>query len=159
MRERQVLHHFGITVSDLDRSIDFYTKYFELAQTLSVPMEGEGISAANAVPGTKLTACFLVGDNTVLELIAFDTPKGRPNDLGSSDVGAAHPCFVVEDLDSLYQRMVDDGVEFNAPPQVLVFDTKMAFCVDPDGLSLELLEPGPELALSKVIADAEAAAS
>jgi hypothetical protein len=35
-----------------------------------------------------------------------------------------------------------DGVRFNSPPQVLGWETKMAYCLDPDGLAIEVLQPG-----------------
>jgi catechol 2,3-dioxygenase-like lactoylglutathione lyase family enzyme len=146
-----MIHHFAVTVSDMDRSVEFYTRYFDLQEILRTDLTGEKISAAMAIPETDLEAVLLAGDNVIFELIQFRRPRGSEHAGNHADVGAAHPCFVVEDLDELHARMSADGVHFNAPPQVLGWDTKMAYCLDPDGLVIEVLQPGPELELSHLL--------
>jgi catechol 2,3-dioxygenase-like lactoylglutathione lyase family enzyme len=148
----QVMHHFGITVSDLDRSVPFYTGYFDLTEVKRVPIVGDAISSAVGIDGVEMTCCLLAGDNTILELIEYTSPDGRSYGLANSDVGAVHPCFAVDDIDSLYERMKADGVHFHHPPQVLGWETKMAYCLDPDGINIELLQPGAELKLPTLLA-------
>lgn len=150
------MHHFGITVSDLDRSVPFYTEYFDLTEAKRVPLEGDGISTAVGIEKVSMTCCLLACENTILELIEYSNPKGRDYGLANNDVGAVHPCFAVADLDSLYERMKADGVYFHAAPQVLGWETKMAYCQDPDGINLELLQPGPELRLPVILGAAAA---
>lgn len=150
----QLMHHFGITVSDLDRSVPFYTGYFELVEIKRVPLVGEGISTAVGIDDVEMTCCLLAGENVVLELIAYDAPRSRPYTLANSDVGAVHPCFAVGDIDALYERMAADGVHFHHAPQELGWGTKMAYCVDPDGINIELLQPAGELLLANLLAEA-----
>jgi catechol 2,3-dioxygenase-like lactoylglutathione lyase family enzyme len=151
------MHHFGITVSDFDRSVPFYTGYFDLTEIKRVPLVGEGISSAVGIEDVQMTCCLLAGENTVLELITYDSPRSRPYSLGNSDVGAVHPCFAVADLDALYTRMQADGVHFHHPPQELGWGTKMAYCLDPDGINIELLQPAGELLLGNLLAEASSA--
>jgi catechol 2,3-dioxygenase-like lactoylglutathione lyase family enzyme len=149
----QVMHHFGITVSDLDRSVPFYTGYFDLTETKRVPIVGPPISNAVGIEGVNMTCCLLAGDNTILELIEYTSPDSRPYKLENSDVGAVHPCFAVDDIEALYERMTADGVHFHHAPQELGWETKMAYCVDPDGINIELIQPGPELKLPTLLAE------
>jgi catechol 2,3-dioxygenase-like lactoylglutathione lyase family enzyme len=146
------VHHFATTVSDIDRSVDFYTGYFSLREILRTELTGEGISSAMELPGAKLTASLLAGENAIIELICFKEPTAVGYGGSHAGVGVAHPAFVVEDLDALYERMSADGVHFNAPPQELGWDTKMAYCRDPDGLFVELIEPGEPLQLERLLA-------
>ncbi|HEX3511894.1 MAG TPA: VOC family protein [Solirubrobacteraceae bacterium] len=150
----QLMHHFGITVDDLDRSVPFYTGYFDLVEIKRVPLSGEGISTAVGIENVEMTCCLLAGENTVLELITYDAPSSRPYKLSNSDVGAVHPCFAVDDIDALYERMSGDGVVFHHEPQELGWGTKMAYCVDPDGINIELLQPAGELLLPNLLAEA-----
>jgi catechol 2,3-dioxygenase-like lactoylglutathione lyase family enzyme len=152
----QVMHHFGITVSDLDRSVPFYTRYFDLTEVKRVPIVGEQISDAVGIEGVSMTCCLLAGDNTILELIQYDSPDSRPYGLANSDVGAVHPCFAVDDIEALYERMTADGVHFHHAPLELGWDTKMAYCQDPDGINIELLQPGAELKLDNLLAESAA---
>ena len=149
----QVMHHFGITVSDLDRSVPFYTGYFDLRETKRVPIVGEKISSAVGIDGVSMTCCLLAGENTILELIEYASPDSGSYSLVNSDVGAVHPCFAVDDIDALYGRMTADGVHFHHPPQELGWETKMAYCLDPDGINIELLQPGAELLLPTLLSE------
>lgn len=150
------VHHFAFTVSDMERSVEFYTRYFDLEEILRTDLNGEKISAAMAIPDSDLEAVLLAGENTIFELIQFRNPRGRDYSATHADVGVAHPCFVVDDLDQKFEQMSADGVRFNAPPQVLGWETKMAYCLDPDGLVVELLQPGEPLALEQLLATGKA---
>ena len=145
------VHHFCMTVSDMDRSVEFYTRYFDLEPVLRTDLNGEKISAAMEIPDTDLEAVLLAGANILFELIQYRSPKGEPYSATPADVGVAHPCFAVEDLDATYARMTADGVHFTVAPQELGWETKMTYCHDPDGLIVELLQPGPPLALERLL--------
>lgn len=155
----QVMHHFGITVSDLDRSVPFYTGYFDLTEAKRVPIVGDEISSAVGIEGVSMTCCLLAGENTILELIEYESPDSRPYGLANCDVGAVHPCFAVDDIEALYERMTADGVHFHHAPLELGWDTKMAYCLDPDGINIELLQPGAELQLENLLSSGAATSS
>lgn len=152
------LHHVGLTVADADKSAAFYCKYFELREIGRWPLAGEKISRAVMVPDTDLVAVLLAtaDEKTVVELIEYATPKGRPYALNNNDVGATHVCFFVDDLEALASRMEEDGVKLNAPVQELVEGTPMMYLQDPDGINIEVLQPGPGLQLSELLGYAEA---
>lgn len=141
------VHHIGITVSDADRSSAFYRRYFDLDEIGRWPLSGEKLERSSAVPGADLTCVLLATADRacVVELIEYHSPKGRAYDGRNNDVGAAHVCFMVDDLESLVAQMVEDGVTLNAPIQELVDGTPMVYLEDPDGINIEILQPGPGL--------------
>lgn len=141
------LHHFGMTVSNLDRSVGFYTGYFDVVETRRIPLTGDRISSVAGVSGVSMTCALLAAENVLMELIEYTEPKGEPYRLRNCDIGSAHPCFSVEDLDALYERMVADGVHFYGKPVELGWDSKMTYCSDPDGITVQINQPGPELLL------------
>jgi lactoylglutathione lyase len=50
--------------------------------------------------------------------------------------------YAVDDIYAVCQRLADGGVTINRPPR----DGHMAFIRSPDGISIELLQKGPNLA-------------
>jgi len=119
--------HTRIRVSDLDDSIDFYSKLgFELGQRKDSPQ------------GNKLAFLHLPGNEHFLELCyspEFDVKF--PEDLIHTCVGV--PCVVEYceklELDSI-EIWPSNWKEKFSDPAV----RKMAFVTDPDGYEVEILE-------------------
>lgn len=141
------VHHVGLTVSDVERSSAFYRRYFDLREIGRWPLSGEKVSRAVGVPDADLTCALLAtaDEKVVVELIEYHAPASKPFSGRNSDVGAAHVCFHVDDLEELVARMTADGVSLNAPIQELVEGTPMVYVQDPDGINVEILQPGPGL--------------
>jgi len=160
---RSTIHHMGITVRDLEESIAFYSEAFGLKVVDRAVFGGEELGKVVRVPGAELEYAFMAGENAVLELIEYKTPKGKPFGLQNNDIGAAHCCFVVDDLDATYERLLAMGVDFNAPPQsapdIPPFDgLKYTYFRDPNGITIELMQPGDgALSLPSLLAAARAA--
>ena len=58
-----------------------------------------------------------------------------------TDVGCSHFAITVENLDSLYETLKQEGIKFNYPVQTSPDgNVKIAFCRDPDGTLIELVE-------------------
>jgi lactoylglutathione lyase len=155
----QELHHFGITAADLDASVAFYTKYFDLTEVSRNDLSGDTISMAVEVPGADMTTVMLAGENCILEIIGYRTPTVRATDRGNADAGAAHACFVVEDIDGLHACLVADGIHISIAPQDFG-ETRFFFFKDPDGLSVEVLHLGANLPraprmMREAVADAD----
>ena len=144
---RSTIHHMGITVDNLEQSIAFYSAAFGLEVVDRAVFGGEDLASVVQVPGAELEYAFLAGRNVILELIEYRTPKGRPYGLANNDVGAAHCCFVVDDLEATYAKLLAMGVAFNAPPQtapdVPPYDgLKYTYFRDLNGVTIELMQPG-----------------
>ncbi|MPZ51836.1 MAG: hypothetical protein GEU79_03740 [Acidimicrobiia bacterium] len=146
--------HFSFTVSDIDRSVDFYTRVldFELVHTQRQNNEYTpslvGYSDADldvaqlVVPGQPR---FLSTHD--LELVHYRSPVGRRGDTNISNPGAAHLALGVTDMDLWYRRLLDERVETVSPPNLISAGVNAGgsamYFYDPDRIVLELVQPPP----------------
>jgi catechol 2,3-dioxygenase-like lactoylglutathione lyase family enzyme len=142
------IHHTCITVSDLEQSIAFYRDLLglELVMTEESERSGDDRSKALGVPKAKVKLAVLRAGDAQVELIEYVTAQGRPYDRNNNDVGAMHIAFRVEDIDAVYQRLMDHDVRFTAPPATIpagpMAGWRWTYFFDPDGVSLEIIETG-----------------
>ena len=148
--------HFSWTVSDLEQSIDWYTRVLGLELVHRQRQENEYTQVLVGIPGAVLEiAQFAVPgvpptrSTHMLELVEYITPRGRDlGDLAPNSVGCAHLALMVTDIYERYRRMVEHGVVFRNPPVEITAGANMGgfacYFYDPDGLTLELLQPSVE---------------
>ena len=145
------VHHVGITVGELDRSVDWYCTNFGLREIARNHLEGALISEQTDLPGTEIDVALLAGSNTIVELLCYGRPAGLPYTLRTCDVGAAHVCIVVDDLEATCSEMAGRGVEFHAKPCSLIGASRMVYVRDPDGIMVELLQPTPDITTAALL--------
>ena len=141
------VHHTCITVSDLDRSIEFYRDLLglELVMTEESERSGDDRSQALGVARAKVRLAILRAGDAQVELIEYVTAAGRPYDRHNNDVGTMHIAFQVDDIDAAYQRLLGHGVRFTAPPTTIpagpMKGWRWTYFFDPDGVPLEIIQP------------------
>jgi lactoylglutathione lyase len=147
--------HFSFTVSDLERSIDWYTRVLGLELVHRQRQDNAYTPVLVGIPGAILeVAQFAVPgvpparSTHMLELVEYLTPRGRElGELSPSSVGCAHLALLVTDLRSRYERMLALGVVFRNPPVEITEGANTGglacYFSDPDGITLELLQPSP----------------
>jgi lactoylglutathione lyase len=127
--------HTMVRVNNLDASLDFYCNKLSLSEVRRMESEaGRFTLVYLAAPGDKQQA----GENDapLLELTYnWDTEDYT----GGRNFG--HLAFEVDDIYSVCQRLMDQGVTINRPPR----DGWMAFIRSPDQISIELLQKGEKL--------------
>ena len=144
--------HFSFTVSDLDRTVAFYTDV--LGCELVHVQEQQNAYTASLVgyPDAHLRVAQIAipgqprGLSTHdLELVQYVHPQGEPWRGGIKDTGAAHLALTVTDIAERYERMVAAGVEFVSPPNAITAGVNeggsTCYFKDPDGIILELIQP------------------
>ena len=132
-------HHVGITVSDLDRAIEFYRDVLGLAVVDRFSVDGEAFATGVGVDGASADFAHLDAGDVRVELVAYD-PEGEAVESGSVNrPGTAHLGLSTSDLDAVYDSL-PDGVETTSPPQRTASGTKILFVRDPEGNLVELLE-------------------
>jgi catechol 2,3-dioxygenase-like lactoylglutathione lyase family enzyme len=145
------IHHMGLTVGELDRSVHFYTTYFGLREIARNELRGRMISAQTDLEGVVIDVAMLAGPNALLELLCYRSPKGRPTTPLACDPGATHVCMAVEDIDATYEAMRAGGVSLHAHPASLGAGTKMVYVRDPDGIMVEVIQPTEDLSLARLL--------
>jgi catechol 2,3-dioxygenase-like lactoylglutathione lyase family enzyme len=113
-----------LNVSDLDRSLDFYSRLLDLTP----------------VPGPEGREAWLSAGPTVLRL--HEVTGGRASDWTADDLqkGFRHIGFKVVDLDRRVAALQDEGVRFHLEPLDATGGVRIAFFHDPDGVLLEFIQ-------------------
>ena len=136
------LHHAGLSVKDLERSIEFYCMLG--AQLLRRgSWDGGPMDSITALTGTRGRTAMLKVGGQHLELFEFASPAGKQADAArpACDHGITHFCIEVEDIESEYRRLVAAGVRFHCEPQAFG-RSKATYARDPDGNIVELVQHG-----------------
>ena len=143
----------SLTVSDIERSSNFYTNILGFVKVGDREVVGQDIDRFYGLNGIYLRLVTLqLGEQTV-ELTEFITPKGRPipPNLRSIDRAFQHIAIVVSDMAQAYQRLEHyDGPygilsKISSSPQTLPNWNRVAggiqafYFKDPDGHNLELI--------------------
>src|SRR4051812_5852160 len=138
----------AMTVADMDRSIDFYTRVLTFQKVSDTELAGESVEQLYGIFGARVRVARLqLGDESI-ELTEFVVPKGRPIpvDSRSNDRWFQHIAIVVSDMDRAYSFLRAKKVEYaSTAPQRLPDWNKNAagirafYFKDPDGHPLEIL--------------------
>jgi len=121
------LEHVNFTVSDLDRSIDFYTRLF-----------GFKVRWKGTVEDGRLAA-HVGDDRQYLALFEAASPGEVENDM--TEVGLNHFGFVVDNLDEMKSRLAELGVSPRAEHDYE--PSRRLYFFDADGIEVELVETSP----------------
>jgi catechol 2,3-dioxygenase-like lactoylglutathione lyase family enzyme len=132
--------HVSYTVSDIDRSVDFYSK-FGYRPVNRYAASGPELDVAVATENADMEIQVMRRpDGGMLELISYvRQPSERA--ARNSVVGAAHLAFVVGDIQAAYEELTADGVEFLSEPNTDRYGEKWVYFRDPDGITVELMQP------------------
>ncbi len=146
--------HFSFTVSNLERSIEFYRDVLGLRLVHRMVHDQKYTSSQIGFKDALLkVALFNVSDmpqgsspsGHVLELIEYVNPRGEPLNAATNRPGAAHLALQVDDLEAEFARLKAAGVQFRSDAPVPVTHGRhtgglTCYLLDPDGITLELLE-------------------
>jgi lactoylglutathione lyase len=139
--------HFGICVSDLDRSLRFYCDAlgFEKAESHAIGSEFARLMEFDDV---AVTSQFIRMGTVAIELLAFSEPSpfGDRERRAVNQLGLTHLSFRVADVAAVAARVVELGgavvessrttIDFGGTPLEFVY------CTDPDGVRVELMDLG-----------------
>lgn len=142
----------GITVRDMDSSLDFYTKVLSFAKVSDVEVAGEAYERLQGVFGLRLRIVRLRLGDEFLDLTEYLAPRGRPIplDARSNDRWFQHVAIIVSDMDRAYAWLRQHRVEHaSSGPQRLpdwnpnAGGIRAFYFKDPDGHHLEILQFPP----------------
>ena len=155
--------HLGIHVSDIDQSLHFYRDLLGMEQIARFDESDDVVRGVVGYPDASLkTAHLRIPDSDLfMEVIEYVAPVGTPVDPQPANPGTVHLTFFVDDLQSAYDELVAAGVKpagrvtdipdadrENGPlasmPHIhRIIGGKSVYMTDPDGIRVELMQPGP----------------
>jgi catechol 2,3-dioxygenase-like lactoylglutathione lyase family enzyme len=144
----QSVDAIGITVSDMDRAVDFYSKVLTFEKISDKEVAGEDFEHLEGIFGVRMRVVRMkLGDESI-ELTEYLAPHGRPIpvDSRSNDRWFQHIAIIVSDMPRAYAVLRQNRVEHaSSGPQRLPDWNKSAggieafYFKDPDGHPVEIL--------------------
>lgn len=138
----------GLTVCDMDRSVDFFSKVLTFEKVSDVEVAGTEYEHLQGLFGLRMRIVRMkLGDESI-ELTQYLAPEGRPipADFHSNDRWFQHVAIIVSDMDKAYAWLRQNKVRHaSSGPQTLPEWNKNAagisafYFKDPDGHALEIL--------------------
>jgi catechol 2,3-dioxygenase-like lactoylglutathione lyase family enzyme len=139
----------GMTVSDMDTSVDFYSRVLSFEKISDVEVTGEDYERLQGVFGLRMRVVRMRLGEEFIELTEYLAPKGRPVpvDSRSNDRWFQHIAIITSDMDKAYALLRQNKVEHaSTGPQRLPDWNKNAggikafYFRDPDKHWLEVLQ-------------------
>ena len=152
------IKYVGMTVSDMDRSIEFYSEVLSFEKIKDIEVSGEDWEKLQGVFGLRMRVVQMQLGEEIIALTEYLTPVGRPIpvDSRSNDRLFQHVAIVVKDMDKAYQHLRQYKVRHSStnPRQLPEWNKQLGgvkafYFKDPDGHNLELIEFPPDKADDK----------
>ena len=139
----------GMTVSDMDASVEFYSKVLSFEKISDIEVTGDDYERLEGVFGLRMRVVRMRLGEEFIELTEYLAPKGRPVpvDSRSNDRWFQHIAIITSDMDKAYALLRENKVEHaSTGPQRLPDWNKNAAGIkafyfrDPDKHWLEILQ-------------------
>jgi catechol 2,3-dioxygenase-like lactoylglutathione lyase family enzyme len=138
---RSAFAHVALGVSDIDRLARFYCNVLGFESATTYQAAGKKVSTFMDTSARSFRGQFLRREAFHLELIQYDpTRPGRGRD--ADQVGIAHLSFVVDNIAAMTDDIATEGGRMLAEMEHDFGSgaVRFAFCTDPDGNRIELVE-------------------
>ena len=148
----RTVDHINLVVSDLERSVQFYTTLLGFKEIRRAHLEGEWIEAIVGLKGIRANVAYLLAPDGEprLELLCYESPRGEsiPENSLANTIGLRHIAFRVKDINAMAKRLEEAGVKVfhdpvAVPTGVISHEAGhkiLCYFLDPDGILLELAE-------------------
>ncbi len=148
----RAVDHINIVVSNLQRSVDFYTTLLGFHVLRQAHLEGEWIEKIVGLKEVAADVVYIVAPDGEprIELLCYTSPRGVALPLNSlpNTLGLRHIAFRVNNIQALYSRLKEANVRLfgepvTVPTGVIKHDAgqkTLLYFSDPDGVILELAE-------------------
>jgi len=148
----RAIDHINIVVTDLERSVRFYTEVLGFVKTNEAKLEGAWIDRIVGLQGVRGRVVYVVppGGEPRIELLCYDAPQGNRAHLDSkaNAIGLRHLALRVDDIGPAAAKLRSAGVVLFSEPQrvpagVVRHDAgekALFYFLDPDGVIIEITE-------------------
>ena len=140
------IRHPGIVVGDLEKSLHFWSDLLGFKVVREMDEHGPHMDRMLGIENVRVKTVKMIADEggSMLELLAFQSPgpvRGQPPAINT--IGLTHVAIEVDDAEETFRRLASAGAKFNSPPQLSPDGfSKVAFCRDPDGTFVEIIQRG-----------------
>jgi lactoylglutathione lyase len=143
------MHHLGLTVSDIERSICFYRDILGMTLIGRRPsVTADYVAQQTGYPEVELNvASFRISPESEqsMEVVQYMNHSGSPGEPATNRAGVSHLCLLVDDLQASYDDLKQKGVNFKSEPVTITAGPNegglVVYFNDPDGYTLELFQP------------------
>jgi catechol 2,3-dioxygenase-like lactoylglutathione lyase family enzyme len=138
----------GITVSQMDRSVKFYSEVLGFKKISDVELYGTEYEQLQGIFGLRIRIVRMQLGDEFIELTDYLTSGGRsiPEDAKSNDLSFQHIAIVVSDMDKAYEQLhkrmvmqVSTGPQTIPASNAAAAGVKAFYFHDPDMHNLELI--------------------
>lgn len=139
----------GMTVSNMDASVDFYSRVLTFEKVSDQELSGAEYDQLEGVKGLRMRVVTMRLGTETIELTQYLTPAGKPfpADARSNDRNFQHIAIIVSDMEKAYaQLQANHVVAASVAPQRLpdwnpnAAGIKAYYFRDPDNHYLEILQ-------------------
>ena len=137
-----MISHFGLCVSNLERSIRFYTNALGFSEKKRLNVSGAIPAKLLGTETLELKAAFLLDGSTTLELLEYTEPRLTPGPSfprPMAQLGLSHLSFRVSDVDATVKAIARDGGTILEETRVAGAGGDALFALDPDGTRIEII--------------------
>jgi len=138
--------HTGITVSNLDRSLEFWQNVLGFEFSHRAHQTSEMASEITGVPGAEIKlAVVKAPSGHKIELLEYLAPVDRKKvDVRPCDVGSVHVALTVDKLDAILEKIAASGWKAAGKAQTLKTGPnagkRVVYVRDPDGTTIEFMQ-------------------
>jgi catechol 2,3-dioxygenase-like lactoylglutathione lyase family enzyme len=138
----------GLTVSDMDQSVAFFSRVLNFEKVSEVEFHNERFDRLTGIFGARVRIVTMKLGQETIELTEYLTPLGRPipADSHSNDLWFQHIAIVVRDMDAAHERLHQLKVRRTSTEPQRIPDWNQAtagirafYFRDPDNHPLELI--------------------
>ena len=143
------VHHVGITVADLDRSVAFWERLLGVTARDRRVLQGPQLGTMVGYPGIQIDSCWVdLPGGVALELLRYLDRAEEPYDPGTAHPGNVHVCLRVDDMDAAHAHAVACGATPVSERPIVVAagpraGSRLAYLRNPDGVTVELVQDPP----------------
>lgn len=137
--------HTGITVRNLERSLEFWRDVLGFELSHRPHQTGTLASEITGVSGAEIKIAVLKGYGHKIELLEYLAPADRKHvNVRPCDVGSVHVALIVDDLDTVLETIAASGWQVAGKPQILRagpnVGKRVVYVRDPDGTTIEFMQ-------------------
>lgn len=142
------VHHIGMVVSDLDRTLEFYGDLFDVTPLFVNDMRGRSVGRGMGIEDPDLRFSLVRIENVILEFIEWRRPEAPALDAKPPYLNQTHIAFEVDDVAAVHAKLRDKGIETVSEPHPFAPEDEapamvgatFVYFTDPDGMGLEVFQ-------------------